>query len=96
MEIEHVRRVLQAHRQEIALLGVRSLAVFGSVARGEAQERSDVDMLVEFSLPVGIFQFVRVKAYLESILGCPVDLVVEDAIRPQMRDRILREAVHAA
>lgn len=76
-------------------LGIRSLDIFGSVARGEAASGSDVDLLVEFDRPIGLFHFFRVQRRLEQILGCRVDLVMRDAVKPQFRDRIFREAVRA-
>ena len=90
--------ILKAHRDEIAGLGVRSLSVFGSVARDEAGPDSDVDLLVEFddSRPVGLFAFVRLKEYLQDLLGRRVDLTTRKALRPEFRDRILAEARRAA
>jgi predicted nucleotidyltransferase len=73
---------------------VKSIAVFGSVARGEATPSSDIDLLVEFSRPVGLFEFIRLKFYLEVLTSCRVDLVTHDAIRPAMRQDILNEAVY--
>ncbi len=76
-------------------MGVISVAVFGSVARNQAKARSDVDILVEFSKPVGLFEFVDVKNYLKNLLERRVDLVTPGGLRPQMKDEILREAVYA-
>jgi hypothetical protein len=89
--------VLMEHRAEaeIEKLGVKSLALFGSAARGEAGETSDVNLLVEFAESVGLFRFLDVKAYLENLLGCQVDLVTPDALKRQLRERILGEAVRA-
>jgi predicted nucleotidyltransferase len=70
--------------------------VFGSLARGEATPASDIDLLVEFDRPVGLFEFIRLKLYLEDLTGRGVDLVTPDAIRPAMRAGILNEAVHVA
>ena len=95
MSREEVIRIVQAHQAEREALGVASLSVFGSVARGEAAAHSDVDMLVAFSRPVGLIEFVRVPHYLETLLGCAVDLATEDALRPEMREQVLEEAVHA-
>jgi uncharacterized protein len=89
------RHRLSAHREELASLGVRSLDLFGSVARGEARPDSDVDLLVEFDRPVGLFHFFRVQRRLAEILGRPVDLVMRDAVKAQLRDRILGEAIRA-
>ena len=96
------RRVLQLiadHREELARdFGVKSLALFGSVVRDEATSASDVDLLVEFDgRPVGLFHLSRTQHYLEGILEIPrVDLVLRDSIKPALRERILREAIHAA
>lgn len=86
---------LAAHRQELAAMGVATLAIFGSVARDTARPDSDVDLLITFSRSVGLFAFARVQLRLEQILGCRVDLVTPDAIRTEMRGQILSGAVYA-
>ena len=87
---------LQEHKAELQMLDVASLAVFGSVARDEAGPESDVDLLVEFARPVGMFRFLAVKEYLETILGRSVDLATRDALKRQFRDAILSEAIDAS
>lgn len=82
---EEAQRRLSEKRPELATLGVRALDLFGSVARGEAGPQSDVDLLVDFEQPVGLFHFVRVQQRLEEILGCRVDLVMREAVKPQLR-----------
>ncbi|MBI4339909.1 MAG: nucleotidyltransferase family protein [Chloroflexi bacterium] len=96
MELDQVKAILAAHQAELRALGVKSLSVFGSVARGEARPDSDVDLLVEFDRPTGLFKFVEVKEYLESILGRHVDLGTQQSLRPQLREKILAEAVRAS
>ncbi|OGO74539.1 MAG: hypothetical protein A3K41_04395 [Chloroflexi bacterium RIFOXYD12_FULL_57_15] len=76
--------------------GVSSVSVFGSVARNRIRKHSDVDLLVEFDQPIGLFEFARLKLYLEKILGRRVDLVTREALRKELREQILREAIHAA
>ncbi len=76
--------------------GVRSLAVFGSVARDEAGPGSDVDLMVEFEKPIGLFAFLRLRRLLEDALGFRVDLVTPDALKPALRSRVLAELVRAA
>jgi uncharacterized protein len=95
MRLEETVALLQGHQAELETFGVRSLAVFGSTARSEAGPTSDIDVLVEFVEPVGLFKFLDVKDYLESLLGCEVDLVTQDALKRQLRGEILQEAVHA-
>ncbi len=70
---------------------VASLGIFGSTARGEATESSDIDILVEFSESVDLFHFIRLQYHLAEILGRKVDLVTPDALKPLIKDRILRE-----
>jgi len=98
MRKDEVLKSLAAHRDRIKGFSVKSLAIFGSVARDEAAPSSDVDVLVEFEpgKPVGLLLFIALKQYLEEILGCPVDLVTPNALRERMRDQVLREAIHAA
>ena len=93
MERATVLQLLADHRDELASMGVAKLSVFGSVARNEARPESDVDILVEIRRPMGLFQFLDIKEYLEQLLGRPVDLVTPDSLKPRLRDRILGEAV---
>jgi len=87
--------VLSDHRDELKRLGVRSLALFGSVARNEAGPTSDVDLLVEFDgRTMGLFGFLEIKEYLEGILGCPVDLVTRAAVIEELKEDIYGEAVN--
>jgi hypothetical protein len=96
MDLKTIPKLLKQHPAELHQRGVKSLAVFGSVARGEATPSSDIDVLVEFDRPVGLFEFIRLKLFLEDLTGCRVDLVTPDAIRPAMRAGILSEAVYVA
>lgn len=90
-------RILSEHFGEIEGCGVESIAVFGSVARDEAIPDSDIDLLVEFrpEAQVGMFRFLELKEYLEGILGCEVDLVTPEGLKPQLRQGILSEAINA-
>ncbi len=97
MKRDEALRIIREHREELKSFGIESLALFGSVARDEAGPESDVDLLVKFDgRPIGIFAFLRLKRHLEEILGCPVDLVTQDALKRQLKDQILKEAVRAA
>jgi predicted nucleotidyltransferase len=73
---------------------VKQIGVFGSWARGEQSEESDVDLLVEFAEPIG-WEFVDVKEFLEQILGRPVDLVTAAMLRPSFKNGVLSEVVYA-
>ncbi len=96
MRRDEVLAILAGHREELRQRGVRSLALFGSVARDEAGPESDVDLLVELERPAGYFKLAEVKSYLEAILGRKVDLVTRGGIKRQLRERILAEAIDAA
>ena len=96
MNVKAVSALLKRHQADLHQRGVKSLAVFGSLARGDATPTSDIDVLVEFDRPVGLFEFIRLKLYLEELTGRRVDLVTPDALRPGMRAAILNEAVHVA
>jgi len=75
---------------------VKGLAVFGSAARDKAGRKSDVDVLVEFKGKATFDLFMDLKFYLEDILGTNVDLVTEEAIRPEIRRAIERELINVA
>lgn len=97
MTRQEVLDKLETNRNELRRMGVKSLSLFGSLARDEAADHSDVDLLVEFDRPIGLFQFIRVQQYLQEILGVDrVDLVMLDALHEELRDNILRDAIRAA
>ena len=91
-----ILKTLSESRELLQAFGVARLSLFGSVARDEGREGSDVDLLVEFSRPIGLFEFVRLQRQLGELIGHDVDLVTAAALKPQLRDRILHEAVVAA
>ncbi|ABM61468.1 nucleotidyltransferase family protein [Halorhodospira halophila] len=74
--------------------GVERLALFGSTARGTATEGSDVDVLVAFNGPATSRRYFGVQFYLEDLLGCPVDLVTEQALRRELRPYIEQERIN--
>jgi predicted nucleotidyltransferase len=93
---EEVKERLAVYAAELRELGVRSLELFGSTARNQSRADSDVDLLVEFDRPVGLFHFAKVQQRLESILGRRVDLGTKASLKPRLRDAILHEAVRVA
>lgn len=76
-----------------AAYGARNLRVFGSVARGQADARSDVDFLVDMEPGRSLFDLGGLQYELERLLGRPVDVVTERGLKARVRDRVLREAV---
>ena len=91
---QEILNVLELNTPAIRQYGVRTLGLFGSVARGSARETSDLDFVVEFESKT-FDAYMDLKAFLERLFGCPVDLVVQDAIKPRLRETILAEALHA-
>ena len=90
---EQVITLLQEHYPSLTnKYPISSLSVFGSVAREEARPDSDVDILVEFSHPIGLFDFIGLKQKLETILNCPVDLGTPRSLEG-IKDQVLREAI---
>jgi len=94
MKREDVLRILRIQQKELAeRYNVASLSLFGSVARDEALPDSDVDLLVEFSQPVGLFLFIELQQHLEAMLGCKVDLGTPRSLKPRIKEQVLREAI---
>ena len=97
MHKQEALRLLEAHKQEIVRqFGIKHLAVFGSTARDEARDGSDVDVLVEFEGPATFDNFMGLQAYLENLLGAGIDLTTPSAIRPRMRSAIEKDLVYVA
>lgn len=96
MRRDQVVKLLADHRRELAQFGVKSLALFGSVARDEAQPASDVDVLVEFEGQATFDRYMDLKFYLEHLLGSRVDLVTRKALKLRLRPVVEREAVYVA
>jgi len=96
MNRDTVLKKLSKHQVELeSRFGVKSLSLFGSVARNEAVSASDLDILVSFINTPGIFGFINLKLYLENLFKCSVDLVTNNALKKQLREHILQEAIYA-
>jgi uncharacterized protein len=91
---DKVLEILERNRETIRTYGVRRLGLFGSCARGESGPDSDLDFVVEFDNK-SFDGYMAVKDFLEALFDCRVDLVIESAIKPRLREVIPREAVHA-
>lgn len=92
-----VTEIIAKLREHMPLLAekyhVRRLEIFGSYVRGRQKKKSDVDILVEFSETVDLFTFVELQDRLSQILGLRVDLVMKEALKPRIREKILGEAL---
>ena len=93
----HSQEKLRQKRDEIiaiaARYGVRNVRLFGSVARGESDESSDIDLLVTLDRGVTLMKVSALRRELEALLGCKVDVISDEGLRERIKDRILAEAV---
>ncbi len=97
MRKDEVLRFFEAHKQEIIeRFGVKHLALFGSTVRNEARDDSDIDVLVEFEGGETYRNYFDLQFYLEDRLHRPIDLVCMDAVRPQIKPYIEKEAIYVA
>lgn len=96
MSRDELVKLIQAHRAQLDELGVASLALFGSAARGETREDSDVDVLVQFEGSATFDRFMDLKLLLEDIIGRRVDLVTEAALRHEIRVRVQQDLLRVA
>jgi predicted nucleotidyltransferase len=92
---EDLKDTLAEHKQELRdRFKVEEIGIFGSYVRREQKKKSDLDVLVSFSETIDLFTFVELENYLSDILGVKVDLVMKDALKPRLKERILSEAVY--
>ena len=96
MTREEIVRTLKVHVADVASFGVRRLALFGSVARGEDLPNSDVDVLVAFEGETTFDRYFDLKFWLEDLLGRSVDLVTEKSLRPELAPEVRKDALHVA
>ena len=95
MNRDEVLNLLRAHKAILTQrFGVTEFALFGSTARGQSTDGSDVDILVRFDRPTTSKAYFGVQFYLEDLLGRPVDLVTDKALRAELRPYVEREAVN--
>lgn len=73
---------------------VEQLGIFGSFAKDEQNEKSDVDILVKFESPIGFFDFIRLEKFLSETLNKNVDLVTENALKPAIKNYVLKEIIY--
>lgn len=87
--------ILGNYREELSKkFKVKEIGIFGSYVRQAQADRSDVDILVEFTAPVSLLDLVKLENFLTFLLGLKVDLVPKEDIRPELKERILREAIY--
>ncbi len=96
MKRETIHTTLAEHKKELSSFRVKSLSIFGSVARGEETEESDLDLLVEFEGKPTYDQYMELKFFLEKVLDKEVDLVTKEGLRDKIRPEVEREAINVA
>lgn len=96
MARENLIDLLRANMEELHRLGIRSISLFGSVARGESTPGSDIDLLVDLEPPYTFDRYIQALFYIEDLLGCPVDLVMQETLKPRARPSVEQEAIRVA
>ena len=86
-KLEAIKPILKEHYK------VETIGIFGSYSRGEQTEKSDLDIVVTFSGPIGLYRFIGLQDFIKKKLGVKVDLVQKGALLPMIKDQVLRETV---
>ena len=92
---DQILQTLALHRPELEKMGVKSLRLFGSVARDEAKDDSDIDFLVEFINEPSLFEIFELRYFLEDLFQRNIDLGLEEALREHLREPVLKDTIHA-
>jgi len=97
MDRAQALEILASHQEEIiSNYSVRHLGLFGSTARDDARKDSDVDVLVEFDGPATFDGYIKLKTFLEQLLGSVVDLVTESGLKPRARPAVEKDLIRVA
>ena len=94
MDRVQILSTIRQNQPALTRLGVKKLAVFGSVVRGEATSNSDIDILVTFQGSITFDRYMDLKIYLEDLLGYSVDLVISDVLHPRLKPYVEGDAVY--
>jgi uncharacterized protein len=87
-----IEAIIQKNKKELGeKYGLKEIGIFGSYARGDQEENSDIDILVEVERPMGFIKFIKLENHLSQILGVKVDMVTKKALKPYIGKRILKE-----
>lgn len=94
-KIEQIKEIITSHLDILKnKYYVKEIGIFGSFIREDQNNESDVDILVEFSKPVGLIEFIKLEEYLKGLLDIKVDLVPRDGIKPALKSEILQQVVY--
>lgn len=93
--VNQIKTIIQKHSDLLRdTYHVEKIGVFGSAARGDSTDTSDIDVLVEFSEPIGMFKFIKLEEYLSGLIGKKIDLVTKNALKSAIKEDILQEVVY--
>ena len=93
--LEEIKGLIERHRPELKRqFHVEKIGVFGSYARGTQKKRSDIDFLVTFDKAISLFDHVDLTIYLNDLMGCKVDVIQHDNLRPELRKYVLKDLVY--
>ena len=93
MNASEVIELLRKEKAFLRSLNIKSISLFGSYARNEQTNKSDIDLIVEFDVVPSLFEFVRVQRELSDLLGIKVDLVMKGSLKPRVAQRAQKEAL---
>ncbi|PHJ61277.1 DNA polymerase beta [Nostoc linckia z18] len=92
---DELRQVLSLHKQSLCeTYQITEIGIFGSYARGEQTELSDIDILVDYETAPTFIMLVELRDYLSQLFGVKVDIVTKSGLKPRIRDRVLAEAIY--
>lgn len=92
--LEEIRNIIDLQKDDLKQnYYIKEIGIFGSYVRGEQDDESDLDVLVEFEKPIGFFKFLELEEYLQEILGVKVDLVSKKALKPNIGKNILEDVI---
>ena len=93
--IDEMKSILDKYKKELRKkYRVKEIGIFGSYVRGEQKRKSDIDILIEFEDVPGLFKFIELEDYIGEILGVKTDLVMKDALKPNIGKHILSEVIY--
>lgn len=93
--LEEIKEIIARHKADVIdKYKVSEIGIFGSFVRGEEKQRSDIDILVDFYEIPDLFKFIELEEYLHRLLRKKVDLIDKQGIRPELKDRILKEVIY--
>ena len=95
MSLDEIKEVIEQHRPELKReFHVDKIGVFGSYARGTQKKRRDIDFLVTFDQAISLFDHVDLTIYLKELMGCKVDVIPHDNLRPELREYVLKDLIY--